>query len=185
MTQKIHGFPPVLGISPRVLIIGSMPSVQSLKNRQYYGHPRNHFWRILFQVLDKPLPAEYDRRLDEIKKSKIALWDALGECRREGSLDHAIEDEVYNDVAGLLIDNPSIRLVVFNGLKAEKAFWQGARGFLPDSSGTTGGLDSLKNRCVFLRLPSTSPIPTRYYKTADDKFDSWKIIADYLDGVEE
>ena len=35
----IVGFDPIIAEEPRVMILGSMPSVTSLERRQYYGYP--------------------------------------------------------------------------------------------------------------------------------------------------
>ncbi|MGC9311656.1 MAG: DNA-deoxyinosine glycosylase [Sediminispirochaetaceae bacterium] len=171
--ERIYGFPPVTGEAPKVLILGSMPSVRSLAMQQYYGHPRNHFWEIVFRVLGKALPEEYPERIEGLKASGIALWDAISHCRREGSLDQAIEEEVFNDVGGFIRRHPSLRLVVFNGRKAEQAFRSGV---LEQDSG------DVEQRCRYLRLPSTSPIPTRKYRNLADKLEAWMVIAEYLDG---
>ncbi len=40
---KLQSFAPVIGNKPRVLIVGSMPSIKSLEEQEYYGNPRNHF----------------------------------------------------------------------------------------------------------------------------------------------
>ena len=56
MSERINAFPPVAGEDARVLILGSMPSVASLAQGFYYGHPRNAFWRILSEVYGAPMP---------------------------------------------------------------------------------------------------------------------------------
>ena len=45
--KKWSGLAPILGDAPRVLVLGSAPSVLSDARRQYYGNPQNHFWRIV------------------------------------------------------------------------------------------------------------------------------------------
>ena len=52
-----HGLPPVLARDTRVLILGSFPGEASLAARQYYAHPRNHFWPLLAALIDVPLAA--------------------------------------------------------------------------------------------------------------------------------
>jgi len=174
--ERIYGFPPVAGKDPKVLIIGSMPSVRSLEKQQYYGHPRNHFWEIVFRILGRPLPEEYPARIEALKSSGIALWDAISHCRRDGSLDQAIEEEVFNDIDGFIRRYPGLRLVVFNGRKAEQAFRSGIR---------QRNAEGIERSCRFLRLPSTSPIPTRTHRNLNDKLEDWMVIAEYLDGEEK
>ncbi|WP_332881585.1 uracil-DNA glycosylase family protein [Methanosarcina horonobensis] len=42
-----RGFPPVLDKNTEILILGSLPGDESLRRRQYYGHPGNDFWRLV------------------------------------------------------------------------------------------------------------------------------------------
>ncbi len=52
-SKEIEGFKPVADQSAVILILGSMPSEESLRRQQYYGNPRNHFWPILFALYDQ------------------------------------------------------------------------------------------------------------------------------------
>ncbi|MDZ7794202.1 MAG: DNA-deoxyinosine glycosylase [Spirochaetia bacterium] len=193
--EMIYGFPPIIGEQPRVLILGSMPGVKSLELGQYYGHQQNHFWRIMSELLGRPMPGGYAGRTAMLCEAGIAVWDVFDSCRREGSLDQSIREAIPNDVPGLLRKYPSIRLVVFNGRKAEQGFYRAVKELYSEAVNAADfskksklskltellELPELRER-EFRRLPSTSPIPTRRHKRWQDKLDEWRIILKYLDG---
>ena len=106
-----RSFPPSADASARVLILGSMPGEESLRQRQYYAFKRNAFWRIMGTLFGFPETLPYEERLECLKRSHVALWDSLAGCEREGSLDSNIHNPEPNDIAGLLKQNPSIRTV--------------------------------------------------------------------------
>lgn len=54
--------------------------------------------------------------------NNIALWDSIASCRREGSLDSAIEDEIPNDISMFLQEHSAIKTICFNGGKAYQCF---------------------------------------------------------------
>ncbi len=187
MKGKIHGFPPVIGESPGILILGSMPGVRSLESGRYYDHPRNHFWKIIFSLLGRPHIEEYELKIAALQNAGIALWDVIARCRREGSLDQDIQDQEYNDVAGLILENPGIELICFNGGTAEREFWKGIK--LLESTSSATGTRWMRAHQIrtgasrrFVRLPSSSPVPTRNYKTWEDKLTDWRVISEYIDG---
>lgn len=88
-----------IGLSPsidkdcRALILGSMPGVKSLEEQQYYAHPQNRFWPMMADLLGEALPSRYEEKLAMLLDHHIALWDSIGQCEREGSLDSAIREE--------------------------------------------------------------------------------------------
>lgn len=167
MSHPIVGIPPVIPEQPKVLILGSMPSVKSLEKQQYYGHPRNHFWPIMFELFQVDPIDSYQERIQLVKQNGIALWDAIASCERTGSLDVHIKNETPNDIPGFLDQYPTIRLIACNGTKSYhivKKFCFHKR---------LSSIDVLK-------LPSTSPIPGRYNKTFSEKLEEWKQIILYL-----
>jgi TDG/mug DNA glycosylase family protein len=143
---------------------------QSLKRQQYYAHPRNQFWRILSALFGGYAAFEsYEQKCDFLKRNQVALWDSIHQCRRKGSLDSAIREEEPNDIPGLLDTYPGIRLVAFNGSKSCDVFRK------------SFGFHQLEERGItHLRLPSTSPTPSRYPKTLAEKIDAWSVIKNYL-----
>lgn len=159
--------PAVVDDNTRVLIVGSMPGVQSLQKQQYYGHPRNHFWPIIAGIVGASVPTAYSDRIALVKNSGIGLWDVIKTCDRQGSLDSNIQNEVPNDFEQLFIQYPQIEAVVFNGTKAFSVFKRHI------------GLDVLQGR-TFLQMPSTSPVPGRFNKTIDEKREIWSQISKFL-----
>jgi hypoxanthine-DNA glycosylase len=120
MTRK-SGFHPVVDASTRVLILGSLPGEASLAVQQYYGNPRNAFWRLMEGVLGGPLVAlPYEDRLTALRARGVGLWDVIAEAERPGSLDAAIRDPAANDLLSLVETLPSLRGVAFNGGTAAK-----------------------------------------------------------------
>ncbi len=160
------GFPPIVGERPHVLILGSMPGEASLRQAQYYAHPRNAFWYIMGALFQFDAEAGYTERTAALKKNRVALWDVLQECEREGSLDTAIVDHSIrtNDLPRLLESHPTLRLIVFNGAMAERVF---RRRVLPD-------LSRPQQRIRRIRLPSTSPAMATLSR--EQKLQAWSVI---------
>ena len=150
MAGRIDAFPPVAREDARILILGSMPSVASLAEGFYYGHPRNAFWRVLSDVFDEPLPESVPQKVRLLTSHRIALWDALASCEREGSLDSAIREPELNDFDRLFERCPEIGLVLFNGGAAHRLFMR-------------AGAKYLEGR-AWRQMPSTSPAYTLSYE---------------------
>ena len=135
-----RGLPPVLDAATRVLILGSFPGVASLTARQYYAHPRNHFWPLLGALLGLSLKdMRYARRLAALRAHRIGLWDTIVRCSRAGSADAAIRRAELAEIALVKRRSPELELVCFNGQTAAGAapLWRQAGyavGVLPSSS---------------------------------------------------
>ena len=93
----------------RVLILGSMPSVISLKEQMYYANKTNRFWKILKEIFQK------EDRIELLKVSHIALWDICHSCIRKTSADSEIKDIEPNDIQELLNRYKNIEKVICNG----------------------------------------------------------------------
>ncbi len=154
------GLPPVAGPGARLLVLGSFPGGLSLAQARYYAHPRNQFWPILGRLLGEPLPElAYEARLARLVARGVALWDALGACRRRGSLDAAIRDARGNAFDALLASQPALGAVAFNGATAAKA----EPGFAARGLAT-------------YRMPSTSPAHAGL--SFEAKLARWRVLVD-------
>jgi hypoxanthine-DNA glycosylase len=113
---RLQGLPPVAGRDARLLVLGSFPGAASLAAGQYYAHPRNQFWPILAALWRTDLVAlPYARRIAAVRRRGLAVWDVYAACRREGSLDSAIEHAEPNDLAGLAARLPRLVAIAHNG----------------------------------------------------------------------
>ena len=160
----LNSFLPIINRESLILILGSMPGVESLRLQQYYGNPRNQFWKIIYELFDTQVSQDYEERVSFLKSKKIAVWDVIANCYREGSLDSNIREEKVNDFSGLFKAYPCIKTVVFNGGKAYETYkkWIGL-GTIPD--------------LTFHKLTSTSPANTKKY---EEKLREWSLIGEFL-----
>lgn len=158
----LRGLPPIADPDSRLLILGNMPSVMSLAAAEYYGNPRNAFWRIAGELFGFEVDEPYPRRVEALRRNGVAVWDVLHSCRRPGSLDSAVDPAsmVANDFAAFFAAHPAIERVYFNGAAAQHNY---ARLVCIDAD------------VSYLRLPSTSPAQTMSYT---DKLAAWRVVTE-------
>ncbi len=60
----IEGFSPIIGENPKYLILGSAPSVISLRQREYYGNKQNSFWKIISTIFNNPILRHIKKKLN-------------------------------------------------------------------------------------------------------------------------
>jgi len=118
-SPALMGLPPLVSSGTRLLILGSFPGVASLAAQQYYGHPQNHFWKILQAIWpaspDNIRTSSYQIRSEWLLSKGLGVWDVYAACEREGSLDSNIRNAVVNDFAGLLQMCPQLEAIAHNG----------------------------------------------------------------------
>ena len=163
--MRSHSFPPIASPDSTVLILGSMPGIVSLRERQYYAHPQNAFWKITGEILGFDPASAYTTRVSSLKNYRIALWDVLKSCTREGSLDSHIDETtiVTNNFRRFFAAHPDIRLICFNGAKAAELY---SRHVQPRLRGPLAH--------DHLRLPSTSPANASIPRA--EKLRAWRVI---------
>lgn len=157
-SPRLRGLAPVAGARTRLLVLGSFPSEASLAAQQYYAHPRNQFWVILSLLWGIDLVAlPYPRRLAEVRRRGLGIWDVYASCRREGSLDSAIEAARPNDLAALVARLPRLSAIAHNGGESARAMR------------LTRTLAS-----EVVRLPSSSPANASW--SLARKVDAWRTV---------
>ncbi|AZA55424.1 DNA-deoxyinosine glycosylase [Chryseobacterium sp. G0201] len=162
MENRISSFPPFIDDQSEILILGSIPGVKSLEKQQYYAHPQNKFWKIIFELFNEEFTENYAERITVLKKYHIAIWDVIDSCERKGSLDSEIKNEEANQIGELLEQYPNVKAIFCNGGKSYKNLQKilGKNYKLP----------------IYL-LPSTSPLHTVSF---EKKLEEWKAILNFL-----
>lgn len=162
----IESFEPIASKDSKILILGSMPSVISLNRHQYYGNRQNAFWKIIFELFDEELADGYEKKKNLLIENRIALWDVIRICERDGSSDSNIKNEEANDFETFFNTQKNIGAVFFNGKKAEEVFKKKVK-----------GKANIPNEIIFKALPSTSPANVMKY---ENKKREWEIILKFL-----
>lgn len=163
-----RGFAPIARADARVLILGSLPGAESLRQRRYYAQPRNAFWPIMGELFGAGPELAYAARVRRLLARRVAVWDVCERAFRAGSLDTAIlrSSIVVNDFGGFLASHRGLRLICFNGATAEALY---RRLVLPALRPDAAALPCR-------RLPSTSPAHAALPLKA--KLAAWRIVAD-------
>ena len=138
-TTTSRAFPALCGDNPRVLILGTFPSPASRQKGEYYGNPRNQFWRLVFGAVGEPFDNPgYDEKKAVLFANGIALSDVISECIADGALDSSLREPVYNAELPRFIADAKIPRVLFNGNNAYLFYRRGIgeipRLVLPSSS---------------------------------------------------
>ena len=92
-----------------------------------------------------------------LRERGVGLWDVYASCRREGSLDSAIEARKPNDLASLRRRAPGLRAVVHNGGESARFMRATAALGVP-----------------VIRLPSTSPANASW--SFERKLAAWRAV---------
>ena len=138
--KATHKFPPFINDNSEILILGSFPSLISLKENFYYMNKGNRFYKVISAVFNETFPETLKEKQELLKRHKIALYDVIERCEIEGSQDSAIYDFALSDIPRL-IENYPIKKIVLTGNKASTIFknhfkdYLNMAYFLPSTSG--------------------------------------------------
>ena len=130
----VRAMKPIVGSRPHTLILGTMPSPESLAIKkpknverwvrmrggdgpQNFGNPMNSFWNIVGSALgfrrDK---TSWEEQTQIFTGAGFAQWDALESCKRKGALDADIKkgSRVPSDIPWFLAKFPTCERMVFH-----------------------------------------------------------------------
>lgn len=142
-----QSFESITSLQPEILILGSLPGDLSLEVNQYYGHPRNRFWKMMFEIFKTEFSEDYEVRKQLILQNKLALWDVAHTAERKGSMDVDMRNVSPNQIDEFLNEHPTIEKIIFNGKKAEQLFWK---------------YFDKKTSIEYISVPSTSPANAQF-----------------------
>ena len=163
MQQLKRSFPPVVNSETRLLVLGSLPGEASLSQARYYAHPRNQFWLLMSDVVDRDLTRlDYPDRLEALLAAHVGLWDVVESASRRGSLDAQIRDHRPNRLIELAAALPMLAAVGFNGGTAARIGHKQL---------------AARNDLALIDLPSSSPAFTM---SLAEKQLRWRLLRERL-----
>jgi hypoxanthine-DNA glycosylase len=157
--KEIESFSPIVGKQSKVLILGTMPGKDSLRLNEYYANSRNVFWKIIYKLHNKEIKTDYASKTYFLRQNGISIWDVCHTAIRETSLDSDIKNEIPNNITDFIKSNPTIKIIAFNGQKAEKLYDK--------------YFERFENK-TYMTLLSTSPANASY--TFKEKLKDWERI---------
>jgi len=165
-----YGFDPIANPDAKILILGTLPSQESLRTGQYYANHRNAFWTIMEHLLGVQTDNDYEKRKSMLLNASIAVWDVAHQAERHGSLDANINSNsvIPNEFNDFLAQHHNIETICFNGKKAELLF----------RKDVFNSLAVDYQQSTFLILPSTSPALAAL--TLSEKIERWRIVTALL-----
>lgn len=164
--MTIHPIPPVYSTEPatppRILILGSFPSVKSRETAFFYGHPQNRFWRVMATLLNEPIPTTVEAKKHLLISHGIALWDTIAACEITGSSDSSIKNVTPTDLTPILARG-TVKAIFTNGATATRLYVK----YQQAATGISA-----------ISLPSTSPANAT--RSLEDLVEAWSVIKEYL-----
>ena len=162
MQTKLHQLSPIIDFHSKIIILGSFPSLLSLKNSFYYANPQNRFWTVISTLFDRNLTSvSNEEKTAFLLGHHIALYDVIEKCDIKGSSDSSIINVIPADIPGF-IQNSEISHVFLNGKKAYQIFCK----YYPELLSTA------------TVLPSTSSANAS--KNLDSLLNEWRLILNYI-----
>lgn len=147
--QEYTSLAPVVYEDPQILILVSMPSVDSHLANFYYADRSNRFWPTLSALYH--MPAETEEQQREIcKVHHLALWSVVKSCLRHLSEEDTMQDVQLNNIQGFLDQYPTITKILCVSHDAENlvkdAVWDTnvEIGYLPSPSAADLWYDSVE-----------------------------------------
>ena len=161
--KREHAFEPVFSETSTRLVLGTMPSPQSVKHGFYYSHPQNRFWPLMAVIFERPPFRSVEEKREFALSHGIAMWDVIYSCDIVGSSDSSIKNAVPSDLLSIK-ETGDLRTVITNGRTSGKMYDKYQKNEL--------GMESLT-------LPSTSPANAAW--SFERLFEEWKIVREILE----
>lgn len=120
--EKQHPFMPIYNAASEILILGFLPSIESVKRGFYYMHPENRFWKVLSRIYEEDA---YHMSIEDkslfILKHHLALYDIIYSCTIKNSSDSSITNPICTNIKEVL-RGMNTKKILLNGKTAYQIF---------------------------------------------------------------